>query len=290
MAIPIIQTVGLAVMTLAAIIAAGFILFDNEPLRYEFYDIKNKQFEHKDPNRSHKKEKQVSPESLLTLLQMGFDLEKISVGLKKFQNDVEKTVEWLLQEACNLNDTIMECSNQHQQPESLNFEVQNLEPVEPVRSESVSMKNSLPSINDLESSTPLIATFDSAVEAPVIQKTDYPTENWIYKERRAIQERLEYLEELERSQKYQSSMPLPVNEVFQDQGERNVDFEKRQSNIEQDEYVYNVEANSLSSGQSEKYYGQTDLVSMSENDGTTDTPRAGSTVLSIDSVILGNLN
>ena len=42
MAIPIIQTVGLAVMTLAAIIAAGFILFDNDPLRYEFYDIKNK--------------------------------------------------------------------------------------------------------------------------------------------------------------------------------------------------------------------------------------------------------
>ena len=208
MAIPIIQTVGLAVMTLAAIIAAGFILFDNDPLRYEFYDIKNKPFENNEQKSKGKKDSDISSENILSLLQMGFDLEKITIGLKKFQNNAENTVEWLLNEACKLNDTMRE---QIQESDSRNLDADtnpNLVSEEPNQFES---EISTPTLLSLITDKPILA-FPSADN----QETAIPVDDWILKERWAIQQRLEYLEELERSHKYQSTNVASVN-VFTDE-------------------------------------------------------------------------
>ena len=207
MAIPIIQTVGLAVMTLAAIIAAGFILFDNDPLRYEFYDIKHKPFEHNEQKSKGRKESEISSENLLSLLQMGFDLEKITIGLKKFQNNAEKTVEWLLNEACNLNDSMRE---QIQESGSGNRDAET----------NPNLMSEVPSQYEREISTP---TLSLVTDNPLLafpsadnQAAAVPLDDWIHKERRAIQQRLEYLEELERSHKYQSTNAASLN-VFGDE-------------------------------------------------------------------------
>ena len=174
MAIPIIQTVGFAVMTLAAIIAAGLILFDKESFHYEYYnDTKMNEINPK--NESEDGELMFS-KNVLTLLQMGFDLNEIRAGLQKFDNDLNKTVEYLLEKASS-----KETSHEQESKIDNHDELNNF-------------------------TKPLFDDKDN--------QSIFETESWIHKERRAIQQRLEYLEQLERSQEFSKPRDLVPNTVI----------------------------------------------------------------------------